>query len=115
MLAAATPDVWRWQPHPEVWALIVGLALLYRYAIRRIGPQATRPGETIVTKGQVAWFSAGLLLLWLASDWPMHDIAEQWLYSIHMAQHLLLSLVIPPMLLLGTPTWLARMIVGSGR
>jgi putative membrane protein len=116
VLAAATaPDLWRWQPHPEVWALIAGLALLYRYAIRSIGPTATRPGEVIVTRGQVAWFATGLGLLWIASDWPMHDIAEQWLYSVHMTQHLLLSLVIPPMLLLGTPTWLARLVVGSGR
>jgi len=24
VLAAADPDVWRWQPHPEVWLLILG-------------------------------------------------------------------------------------------
>ncbi len=115
MLAAAAPDVWRWQPHPEVWALIAGLALLYRYAIRTIGPKATRADEPAVTASQLRWFCGGLLLLWLASDWPMHDIGERYLYSVHMAQHMLLSLVVPPMILLGTPTWLARLVVGSGR
>jgi putative membrane protein len=108
-------DVWRWQPHPEVWALILGLAGLYLYALLRIGPAATLPGEPIVTRRQLAWFAAAIVTLWAASDWPVHDIAEEHLYSVHMMQHLLLSLVVPPMALLATPTWLARMVVGSGR
>jgi putative membrane protein len=53
--------------------------------------------------------------LWFAIDWPMHDIAEEYLYFVHMTQHLLLSFAIPPMLLLATPTWLARLVVGQGR
>lgn len=115
MLAAAGPDLWRWQPHPEVWALIAGLVGLYWYALRRIGPSATLAGEQVVRRGQLAWFTVGVLTLWAASDWPIHDIGERWLYSVHMGQHLLLSLVAVPMLLLGTPTWLARMVVGRGR
>ncbi|HUF32935.1 MAG TPA: cytochrome c oxidase assembly protein [Acidimicrobiales bacterium] len=111
---AAQADPWRFTPHPEVWVLVGGLALLYWYAITRIGPTATRPDEPVVTASQVRWFVAGLVLLWVASDWPVHDIAEGYLYSVHMVQHLLLSLVIPPMVLLATPTWLARMVVGSG-
>jgi putative membrane protein len=112
---AAQDDPWAFVPHPEVWALVGGLAFLYWYAVTRIGPTATRPDEPVVTASQVRWFVAGLALLWVASDWPVHDVAEGYLYSVHMAQHLLLSLVVPPMFLLATPTWLARMIVGSGR
>ncbi len=108
-------DPWRWQPHPEVWALVVGLAVAYWWAVTRIGPRATRPGETVVSRGQVAWFAAALLTLWLAADWPMHDLGEEYLYGVHMGQHLLLSLVVPAMALLATPTWLARMLLGSGR
>ncbi len=117
VLAAAVVrgDPWRWQPHPEVWALLVGLALAYWWAVTRIGPRATRPGETVVTRGQVAWFVAALFTLWLAADWPVHDLGEEYLYGVHMAQHILLSLVVPPMALLATPTWLARMLVGSGK
>jgi putative membrane protein len=113
VLAAA--DVWRWYPHPEVWALVAGLAALYAYAIKVIGPKANRPGETIVTKAQVGWAVAALGTLELAADWPMHDIGEQWLYSVHMVQHLLFSFALPPMVLLAIPTWLARMVIGSGR
>ncbi|MGI9119430.1 MAG: cytochrome c oxidase assembly protein [Acidimicrobiales bacterium] len=108
-------DPWRWQPHPEVWALLVGLAVAYWWAITRIGPRATRPGEKVVSRGQVAWFVMALGTLWLAADWPVHDLGEEYLYSIHMSQHLLLSLVVPPMALLATPTWLARMVVGDRR
>lgn len=108
-------DPWRWQPHPEVWALVAGLALAYWWAVTRIGPRATRPGEVVVTRSQVAWFVAALVTLWVAADWPVHDLGEQYLYGVHMSQHLLLSLVMPPMALLATPTWLARMLVGQGR
>ena len=112
---ALAPDPWAFQPHPEVWALIAFLGVAYWYAITRIGPKVTRADEVAVTRRQVGWFAAGLLTLWVASDWPVHDIAEQYLYSVHMSQHLLLSFAVPPMFLLGTPTWFARLVVGSGR
>ncbi len=110
----ADPNPWRWQPHPEIWLLIVALCALSVYAVRVVGPAATRPGESVVSRSQIAWFAAGMVVLWFATDWPMHDLAEEYLYSVHMTQHLLLSLVVPPMILLATPTWLARMVVGTG-
>ena len=105
---------WTWVPRPTVWLLIVGLSLLYWYAVTRIGPRATISGETVVTRSQLAWFVATMAVLWAASDWPLHDIGENYLYSAHMLQHLLLSLVLPPMAWLATPTWLARMVLSSG-
>jgi putative membrane protein len=53
----------------------------------------------------------GVVTLWVAADWPVHDLAEGYLYSVHMLQHLLFSLVVPPLLLMGTPAWLAREIL----
>ena len=103
------------QPHPEVWVLVAALVLLGRYAVRVIGPKAVRDGSPIVTRRQAGWFFFGVAVLWLASDWPIHDIAEERLYSVHMVQHLLLSYVAAPLFLLATPTWLARLIVGEGR
>ena len=105
---------WTWVPRPTVWLLVLGLTVLYWYAVTRIGPRATGAGETIVSRSQIRWFAAAMVVLWLASDWPLHDIGENYLYSAHMAQHLLLSLVFPPMAWLATPTWLARMLIGSG-
>ena len=108
-------QLWDFRPHPEIWALVLGLAGLWWYAIRRIGPTATLPGEPIVTRSQVAWGAGALLSLWLASDWPVHDIGEQYLYSGHMTQHIVFQFVVAPMALLATPTWLARMLIGNGR
>lgn len=113
-LAAGSSDFWRWVPHPEVWVLMVGLAVLYGYAARVIGPKAVPSGTEAVTRKQRRWFVAGLVLLWIAADWPVHDIGEQYLYLVHMAQHTVLTFVVPPMLLLATPEWLARLVLGSG-
>jgi putative membrane protein len=109
------PDPWRWQPHVEVWVLVAALAVLAWWAVTRVGRRAARPGEPVLTRGQLAWGVGALALLAVASDWPVHDLAEEYLYSVHMGQHLLLSYLIPPMVLLATPTWLARLVVGSGR
>ena len=54
-------------------------------------------------------------MIWLASDWPLHDLAENYLYSAHMVEHLLISLVAPPMLLLGIPDWLTRSLLRPRR
>jgi putative membrane protein len=110
-----TNDIWRFHPHPEVWLLVFALAASYAYAIRVIGPRAVRPGERVVRGRQVACFAGGLGILWAASDWPMHDIGEGYLYSAHMLQHMMLSYFMPPLMLLAVPTWLGRLILGDGR
>ena len=106
MIAAVDP--WRFHAHPEVWLLIAGIIGLALYATRVIGPKVVRDGSPIVTGRQKFWFVFGVVMLWVAADWPVHDIGEHYLYSVHMAQHLLLTMVVPPLFLLATPTWLAR-------
>jgi putative membrane protein len=59
----------------------------------------------------VVAFYAGVLTLLVASDWPVHELAEERLLSVHMVQHLLMSLVAPPLLLAGTPGWLFRTVL----
>src|SRR4029450_6724998 len=56
-------------------------------------------------------FALGVVAIWVAADWPIHDIAERYNYSIHMVQHLVLSMVAAPLLLLGTPAWMLRVIL----
>jgi putative membrane protein len=109
MLAALDP--WRWQPHPEVWVLVGGIFLLGGYATRVIGPKVVPAGTPVVTRRQKGWFALALGLLWIAGDWPLHDIGEQYLYSAHMIQHLLISFVVAPLFLLATPEWLARLVI----
>jgi putative membrane protein len=115
LLAASDHDFWRWVPHPEVWLLIGGLVGLYAYAARVIGPKVVPAGTPAIDRSHRRWFVVGIVLLWLAADWPVHDIGEQYLYLVHMSQHLVLTLVVPPILLLATPEWLARLVLGRGR
>jgi putative membrane protein len=114
VLAAQSVHPWAWRPHPEVWMLVAGIVALAFYAIRVIGPKVVPPGTPIVATRQKVAFWIGIALLEVAADWPMHDIGENYLYSVHMVQHFLLTLVVPPLFLLATPTWLARLVVGSG-
>ena len=115
MYAAFDPTLqpWRFQPHPQVWLLIAFLIAAYVYAVRVIGPDAVPTGQPIVTRRQIGAFAGAMLLLWAASDWPMHDISEEYLYSAHMLQHMVLAFFVPPLALLATPAWLMRAIVGQ--
>jgi putative membrane protein len=113
-LLAAGSDFWRWQPHPEVWVLVGGVAALAVYAVKVVGPKVVPPGRAVVSRQQLGWFGLGLVLLWFASDWPMHDVSEEYLFSVHMTQHMVLTYMVPPVMLLATPEWLARLVLGRG-
>ncbi|HWC66933.1 MAG TPA: cytochrome c oxidase assembly protein [Acidimicrobiales bacterium] len=114
-MLGVTPSPWEFQPHPEVWLLLGGLTAAYVYMVKVLGPRAVPPGQPPVTRTQVALFSVSMVVLWIASDWPVHDIGERDLYWVHMVQHLLLSYVLPPLFLLATPEWLLRTLIGTGR
>ena len=107
-------DPWRFQAHVEVWLLMIVIIASYIYAIKVIGPRVV-PHGAVVTRRQIQAFTAGALLMWIASDWPIHDIAEEYLYSVHMMQHMMLSYFVPPLMLLATPKWLFDAIFGTGR
>ena len=105
---------WRFQAHPEVWLLVAAVLGAYIYAVRVIGPVVVKAGPVIAIKQRNA-FIAAILMLWLASDWPVHDIAEEYLYSVHMFQHMVLSYFMPPLVLLAIPKWLFESVFGHGR
>lgn len=106
------PLAFRW--HPEVWLLVAFLTGAYVYMVRVIGPKAVPAGTPVVSRTNIVTFVAAMVLLWASSDWPLHDISEDYLYSMHMVQHMSLSYFVPPLALLATPTWLARVLLGQG-
>ncbi len=116
-LADTLVSPWRFQAHPEVWVLVVFLVGAWLYAVRFIGPLSpeVQAGEPVLSRRQGWMFAAVIALLWGASDWPIHDISEEYLYSVHMFQHMALSYFLPPLVLLATPVWLFRAIIGSQR
>jgi putative membrane protein len=107
-VAVAYPS---WTPHPDVWLLIGLFAAGYAIAIVRLGPRWATPGLAVVTRFQVACWSLGVFAMWVASDYPIHDIAERYNFSVHMVQHLIFTMVAAPLLLLGMPAWLLRRVL----
>ena len=100
-----------WQAHPDVWLLIAFFGVGYALALSKLGPKLAPAGTPVVTRFQIASFSAGVVALWVASDWPIHDVAERYLFSVHMVQHTAYAMVAAPLMLIGTPTWLARWLL----
>lgn len=111
ILSAVAQDPARWQPHPEVWVLVAVVIGLGFYVDRTIQPTMVASGHAAISRRQKAFFWTGVFVLWAASDWPVHDLGEQYLFSIHMVQHMVLSFIMPPLFLLATPTWLARLML----
>jgi putative membrane protein len=84
--------------HPETLLGAAALGGAWTWAWARRGQ---RPGA-----GRALAFGTGLLAALAATVGPLHDLAEESHLSAHMAQHLLLTLVVPPLLLVGTPGWM---------
>ena len=110
-LAAAEAAGINWHPHPDVWLLITLLVGGYIWALSSLGPKYAGMGEETASRSQKLWYFAGVFVLWVAADAPIHDLSEDYLFSVHMTQHTLFSLVAPPMILLGVPRWLYRLML----
>ena len=113
MAFAADTDIWRYQPHAEVWIILLAAIAMAWYAARVIAPKAAPFGEPAFFRRHSLAFAGAMVLLWVASDWPMHDISEEYLYSVHMVQHLLITFVVPPLLWAAMPEWLARLFLSG--
>jgi putative membrane protein len=100
-----------WRAHPEVWVLMLGLVAIAWYMAKVVQPKAVAAGYPPITRTQKAWFLGAAAGMWLASDWPVHDVAEEYLYAVHMFQHMFISMLVPAMFLLSTPRWLFELLV----
>jgi len=94
----------RWDLHPSVVIGLVLLGGLYVYL-----------GGVAAPRRLVASFVGALGVAFLALDGPLHNLSDNYLFSAHMAQHLVLTLLFPPLLLYGTPTWVVRPLIRPRR
>ena len=95
---------WNWEPSIVVGtALIVGL---YLYALNSLR-ERYYPDERVKT-GQTAAFLLGMFIMFLALVSPLDELGDSYLFSAHMLQHLCLTMVGPPLLLIGTPAWMVK-------
>jgi putative membrane protein len=87
------------------WSTVIGLAgagALYLWRARQA------PSRHSPTSSQRTLFFAGLALIFFALNGWLHDLSDYYLFSAHMVQHLALTLVVPPLLIMGTPGWMLR-------
>ena len=106
VLAHALPGAGlRWW-YPEVLAVILAFCTIYLYLV---GPYRERQGlaEGLEPR-RVQYFLAAMAVMALSEASPIHDVSERYLFSMHMSQHVLLTMVMAPLLIVGTPPWLVR-------
>lgn len=88
---------------------LLGLALLQGIYLLGVGPLREKYNlAESVNPRQIATFTAGVVVIFFALTSPIHVLSENFLFSMHMLQHILITLIAPPLLLLGTPDWLIR-------
>jgi putative membrane protein len=94
---------------PVTWpfdlTVYAGLVVLYfgHAWLARSAPDARRQ--------HTVYFLAGLFTVWLALETPIDTIADEYLDSVHMLQHVLLAFVAPPLMLLGLSPEMARVLL----
>ena len=103
------PWSWTFRAYPGIWVAMLSLVVSYLVVERR------PPKGQDIRSSQRWLFIVGVLLLWLATDWPLGLLGASYLASAHMAQFLIYTMVVAPLLLLGTPEWMARRLVGRFR
>jgi cytochrome c oxidase assembly factor CtaG len=80
-----------WDFEPTVIIGCAALLLAYLWAVR------------FRMNGRTAYFASGVVLMLLTLIGPLDFLGDNYLFSAHMLEHILLELAVPPLLLLGLP------------
>jgi putative membrane protein len=92
---------WNWNP----WVIAICAGTIIIYCARH------RPFSSLKT----CWLFAGTTLFFLTLASPIDALADGYLFSAHMLQHLLLLLVVPPLILLSLTPRMAPDSLQNGR
>jgi len=102
-----------WHTEPLLLIALLSVGWLYALAVgplrTRIAPEAHCPAWRTLS------FYLGLGLTYLAVGSPLDQIGEQFLFSAHMVQHMLLIYFAPTLFFAGTPDWLIDRLLGPER
>ena len=93
--------------HLSVLVVLGGLLAVY---LRAAAVHHRETGEGLEPRRR-RLFLGGVAALFVGASWPVHDLAEGYLYSFHMVQHMLFLFLGAPLLLAGTPAWMWRAVV----
>jgi len=101
-----------------IWRVRQGPSAADRLPVTVSGVDAATPAQIDIaagpqgpTAGQRVSFFLSLLLLFMTLNGPLHDLSDYYLFSGHMVQHLILTLIVPPLMLAGLPGWMLRPVL----
>ena len=102
-MPATTSIPWTWEPEPVVCILLVAVAATYAAGALRQWRERRLPKDA---RWRAFSFAIGVGLLVLALLSPLDAWGDR-LFAAHMAQHLILMMLSPPLLVLGRPVVVA--------
>jgi len=107
-----TPDL-SWDLQPWVILSLAAAGIGYGLGLAKL---SAKRRDHIFGPWRIASFCAGILVLVIALLSPLSSLDDQ-LFSAHMAQHLLLMLVAPPLLVYSRPimAWMCALPAGGRR
>lgn len=90
---------------PGIFTLALVLFLLYLFFA--CGPTfKSLPERPKITRKQIWSFGLGCAVLYLSFGGPLDYLSDNYLFSVHMAQHMAEILIMTPLLVYGTPAWM---------
>jgi putative membrane protein len=101
--ASATISPASFSVHPST---VIGI-LLYAGLYRWRAAIGARDGYSL-GRGKPILLATALVVLFFSLNGWLHDLSDSYLFSAHMVQHLLLTLVVAPLLIMATPGWMLR-------
>lgn len=96
-----------WSIHPSTVIGLVALGALYLWRLRQA------KGDEHASVVRRISFLAALLVIFASLNGPIHDLSDTYLFSAHMVQHLMLTMLMPPLLIAGVPGWMLRPLLRS--
>ena len=110
LLASASWDrltILGFEIHVSVLIGVVYLAAAYLFAV---GPARVKYEWEVekVSPWSKASYLGAVALIFFSLNGPLHTLSDEYLFSAHMVQHMLLMLIMPPFLIMGLPPWLIR-------
>ncbi len=106
----AFEDWFVWDFHPSIFLGTATLIVLYTLGVT-VWREKYNLHPTMPPWSQMFWFYASMTVMYLSLDGVMHYLSDELSFAAHMAQHLFLQMIFPPMLIVGIPGWLLRPLV----
>ena len=94
--------------HPSTVIGLAALGALYHWRAGRGPVLPNGSTRAVPSTAQRATFYGALQLIFVSLNGWLHDLSDYYLFSAHMVQHLVLTLIAPPLLIMGTPGWMLR-------